>query len=70
MKTENAWFVYTSEILGNKECLIASNLPQIEAQELCEEYRRIIERNCPNEFACYGNAADNKESAAKRLGLV
>lgn len=69
MKTGNTWFVYTSEIVGNKECLIASNLTQIEAQELCEEYRRNLARNCPNEFASYGNI-DNDTCIAKRLGLV
>lgn len=69
MKTENTWFVYTSEIFGNKESLIAANLSQIEAQELCDEYRRILERNSSNEYASYG---DNRYDTyiAKRLGLV
>ena len=69
MKTKNTWFVYTSEICGNKECLIASNLSQLEAQELCEEYRRIIDRNCLNEYASYGDV-DSDACIAKRLGLI
>lgn len=66
----NTWFVYTSEIFGSKKCLIASNLSQLEAQELCDEYRRNLERNSPNEYASYGDAADMNEYAAKSLGLV
>lgn len=69
METKNTWFVYTSEIYGNKECLIASNISQIEAQELCDEYRRSLEKNCPNEYASYGNV-DYDVCIAKRLGLV
>lgn len=70
MKTKNTWFVYTAEISGIKETLIASNLSQLEAQELCDEYRRNLERNCPNEYASYGDASKNNNSIAKRLGLV
>ena len=69
MKTENTWFVYTSEILGNAECLIASNLSQIEAQELCDEYRRNLERNSSNEYASYGDI-NYDVCIAERLGLV
>lgn len=69
MKSENTWFVYTQEIVGDKESLIASNLSQLEAQELCDEYRRNLERNCPNECASYGEI-NYDTYIAKRLGLV
>ena len=69
MKRENTWFVYTQEIVGDKECLIASNLTQIEAQELCDEYRRTLERNSQNEYASYGEI-NHDAYIAKRLGLV
>lgn len=69
MKRENTWFVYTQEIVGDKECLIASNLSQLEAQELCDEYRRNLERNCPNEYVSYGDICYDVY-IAKRLGLV
>lgn len=62
------WFVYTSSISSDAETLIASDLDQIEAQELCAEYSRNLERNCPNEYASYGDASYDKE-IAKRLGL-
>ena len=69
MKSKNTWFVCIQEIVGNKECLIASNLTQIEAQELCDEYRRTLERNSPNEYASYGEI-NHDAYIAKRLGLV
>lgn len=65
------WFVYTSEIFGTKETLIACGLMQMEAKELHEEYERICERNCPDEFASY----ECTEYGAgpiieKRLGII
>lgn len=66
MRKKNNWFVYTREIVGDKECLIASELSQFEAQRLCDEYRRIIENNCMNEYASYGNTKRDTY-IAKRL---
>lgn len=69
MKPASNFFVYTATLSGNKETLIESNLTQLQAQDLCDEYRNTLEKNCPNEYASYGDTI-YQAAIAKRLGLI